>query len=340
MSSGSSEEILKLCQAIDESAGSAYRQLAATVEDRSLGELFASLGEEPARSCEHLRRLVAAATEQKLPQLFDQSLPVMQELAALLPGMEGIVPLCRQAKDADAALALAGRLELCRLHPAFATLREALEEVVEPGAQQARVSNAERLTAVIEGLPKADPEVRLLAGTLRWTRRLGEEVARHWYHDEMTGLLSRRGFLRAAEHVLSLARRYGWHVGVLVIDLDRLREINNRHGQEAGDEVLRSVARALTTSFRVSDLVGRTGGDEFTVVLPDVRLGVVLSIADHARGKIEAAAGACGPLTASIGVGCGPVTTAGHEALEGLLRQADAGLTRAQQAGGNRVVAG
>ena len=87
-------------------------------------------------------------------------------------------------------------------------------------------------------------------------------------HDSLTGLRNRRLFENDLRLQVGRCRRYGEAAGVMVIDLDGFRELNHAHGREAGDETLRSVARALTRRLRETDLVARLGGDEFAVLLP------------------------------------------------------------------------
>ena len=91
------------------------------------------------------------------------------------------------------------------------------------------------------------------------------------YYDALTGLANRRFFCEQAEKALSMARRHGEPLAALYLDLDRLKQVNDVLGHEHGDRFLEDVARALRDSVRESDLVGRLGGDEFGVVLAEVR---------------------------------------------------------------------
>ena len=87
-------------------------------------------------------------------------------------------------------------------------------------------------------------------------------------HDSLTGLRNRRLFENDLRLQVGRCRRYGEAAGIMVIDLNGFRELNHAYGREAGDETLRSVARALTRRLRETDLVARLGGDEFAVLLP------------------------------------------------------------------------
>jgi diguanylate cyclase (GGDEF)-like protein/PAS domain S-box-containing protein len=109
-------------------------------------------------------------------------------------------------------------------------------------------------------------------------RRLEDDVRRLADHDELTGLRNRRLF----EHDLALqfarTHRYGEKAGLMLIDVDAFRQINERHGQAVGDEALKALARALRRRLRQTDLIARVGADEFAVLLPHIDpegLGVV-----------------------------------------------------------------
>jgi diguanylate cyclase (GGDEF)-like protein/PAS domain S-box-containing protein len=124
-------------------------------------------------------------------------------------------------------------------------------------------------------------------------------------HDPLTGLANRRALERTLEAALARAASRGRSVGVLMLDLDGFKAVNDRHGHAAGDEVLREVARRLRRSVRERDLVARLGGDEFVVVLTD--LGAVPDSVDRVEAALaERFPGTGGPLRAAAGVAVFP----------------------------------
>jgi diguanylate cyclase (GGDEF)-like protein len=147
------------------------------------------------------------------------------------------------------------------------------------------------------------------------TRR--QDLARISRADPMTGSLNRRGFAERFEAELNAAERSGQPLGLLQIDLDDFKAINDSKGHAAGDELLVWVVRTLQELLRPTDWVGRLGGDEFAVLLPGASRGNADEVADRVRYALTERA------PASIGIAVFPIDGAGPEELH---RRADAEL--------------
>ncbi|BCS99210.1 hypothetical protein DSLASN_48420 [Desulfoluna limicola] len=98
-------------------------------------------------------------------------------------------------------------------------------------------------------------------------KRYEEELIYMAYHDPLTGLKNRKGFYERLESDITRAKRYGGQVGLLYVDMDRFKEVNDTLGHEAGDKVLQEITRRFLENLRQSDCIARIGGDEFAVVL-------------------------------------------------------------------------
>ena len=101
-------------------------------------------------------------------------------------------------------------------------------------------------------------------------KRAEQELAHRANHDPLTGLPNRDQFRTALDEAIARARRHGRAVGAMYVDLDDFKMVNDGFGHEVGDELLVAVAERLRGATRASDLVGRDGGDEFLVLLPDL----------------------------------------------------------------------
>src|SRR5580692_3739080 len=158
--------------------------------------------------------------------------------------------------------------------------------------------------------------------------------------DPLTGLYNRRLFGESFEKEINRARRYGSPLGLVILDLHRFKEVNDKHGHPRGDEVLRSAAATLKKALRTSDSAFRIGGDEFALLLPqtDAEQGLALS------RRIETVfAEMLQPLRLSVGVsmdhGVATFPQDGEQA-EQLIRVADERLYRLKHANHGKTPAG
>jgi diguanylate cyclase (GGDEF)-like protein len=153
--------------------------------------------------------------------------------------------------------------------------------------------------------------------------------------DALTGLLNRRGFETQMAFALALARRSHRPLSLITVDVDHFKQVNDTHGHEAGDEVLRRLARALEMRLRNSDVVARLGGEEFVVLLPDTDLAGARSIAQTlVDGMAEQHDPVVGRITVSAGVA---TVRSPRDTGADLLRRGDAALYAAKGEGRNRV---
>lgn len=158
----------------------------------------------------------------------------------------------------------------------------------------------------------------------------------------LTGILRREAILEELERELQRALRYRRPLALALADLDHFKEVNDRHGHLAGDLLLKRAAQALASPLRSTDAVGRFGGEEFLVVLPETDLAGAAVVAEKLRQVVEALAvtledGSVLRITVSIGLAAvDPQAEWSPSALE-LLGEADKALYRAKGAGRNRV---
>jgi diguanylate cyclase (GGDEF)-like protein len=153
--------------------------------------------------------------------------------------------------------------------------------------------------------------------------------------DPLTGAANYRGFVERAEDELARARRYERPVGLIALDLDGFKDVNDALGHEAGDAVLVATAEAIRRAARRSDLVARMGGDEFMVLLPETGPEGARAAAEKILTALRRAMATGGwAVTASIGVLArhGPPGTVEH-----MMRQADALMYHSKAAGGDRI---
>ena len=169
-------------------------------------------------------------------------------------------------------------------------------------------------------------------------RAYHEEVFRLSTTDGLTQVWNRRYFMEQLGRELGRARRYKRPLSLILLDLDHFKKINDRYGHLAGDLVLKQLATVLRTNLRQEDVIGRFGGEEFTVLLPELDREGALQLAEKLRRLIE---GSRFPfeqdaIEVTVSLGVSSVTAEGGE-VDDLLRAADARLYEAKRGGRNRV---
>lgn len=155
--------------------------------------------------------------------------------------------------------------------------------------------------------------------------------------DGLTGLANRRWFLEVLEYEMQRHRRYGSSLALIAIDVDHFKRVNDTWGHAVGDEVLRALTAICRAEVRDVDTVGRIGGEELAVLLPDTAPEVAVAVAERLRATVQATplCTSAGPLavTLSLGVSASPPC----DRADTLLREADRALYLAKAGGRNRV---
>jgi diguanylate cyclase (GGDEF)-like protein/PAS domain S-box-containing protein len=215
-------------------------------------------------------------------------------------------------------------------------------EIPDPAGGPPRYSQANYIPDIVDGKVRG---FSVLVADITRRRRLEEQLLEaqkqaHFLatHDALTGLPNRALLEDAAHQLIELARRNERHVGLLFLDLDGFKEVNDRFGHACGDELLIEVARRLELALRSSDLVTRIGGDEFVMLLPDLeKRESATYVAQKLIATVAAepfvAHGQPVPVTFSIGIALFPDDGAD---LRTLLSNADVALADAKGRGKNR----
>ena len=170
---------------------------------------------------------------------------------------------------------------------------------------------------------------------LQSLRRSQAQLARLVTQDSLTNVLNARAFAERLGQELDRNRRYPRPLALMYMDLDNFKIINDTHGHQTGDAVLRLVADAMRSSVRQSDVVGRLGGDEFAVLMPETDASLADAAAKRLIASLRNVFKGTPNVTASIGVvSC----TATEASTDDLLRRADQAMYDAKKAGKDRVV--
>jgi diguanylate cyclase (GGDEF)-like protein len=254
-------------------------------------------------------------------------------LARLLTGGYAVCLLDFRLGDRDGLQLIREAAEKgCRTPIVFLTAESA--ESVDIQAMEA---------GALDYLVKGEITPRLLERSLRYALKLGdtlEALRRLATRDELTGLLNRREFDRILAEEEDRARRFGHPLGLVIIDIDWFKAVNDAHGHPAGDAVLKEVARRIAGCIRTVDRAARIGGEEFALILVQTDGPAALEVAERAiaavaRTPTSAGNGLALPVTASAGVAALPSDA--RTAVE-LIAVADRALYAAKERGRHRAV--
>ncbi|MBN2146543.1 MAG: GGDEF domain-containing protein [Anaerolineales bacterium] len=155
--------------------------------------------------------------------------------------------------------------------------------------------------------------------------------------DPLTGLLNQRAFHSRAEIEIDRARRFDTPLSLMILDMDRFKQINDRFGHPLGDDALIRFADQIKTALRKRDLFGRLGGDEFIILLPDTSLETAQGIGERLRAAVEKIRipheGVSVAYTVSIGI----TEKSKPDTYDAIVKRADKALYQAKESGRNRV---
>ena len=251
--------------------------------------------------------------------------PPLAILDWMMPGADGLA-VCRAIRQRAGQyiyiiLLTARNRQEDMVEGLLAEADDFLKKPLDPVELRARLRSGERVLALQE---------RLL---------VAQETLRHQAtHDVLTGIWNRAMVVDQLERELARARREGQSLAIILADLDHFKSVNDTYGHAAGDAVLREAAARLVGVPRRYDFVGRYGGEEFLLVLPNCELPEAALVAERVRTAVAAdpiSVGTIGlPLTVSLGVAC---TSGKYEAADVLLQQADEALYHAKAMGRNRA---
>lgn len=176
-----------------------------------------------------------------------------------------------------------------------------------------------------------------IAAILFSTEQLTAQMQRLLRHDTLTGALTRHAIFELAEQEVSRSRRDGTPLSLVLLDVDHFKRVNDSLGHQAGDRVLQQLVACIQQALRASSQIGRYGGEEFLLILPDTTLAQAQALATRIQQRLI---GQCEtpPITVSMGIA---TSQAGSpESLQALVAEADAALYRAKEAGRNRFLPG
>ena len=336
MREGSLLDIVTTCREIDTMAASAYKALAGE-EEGELPSFWLTMSAEEEAHAAFWDRVISMVEMDFIPQLFPAPHNTTHELEELRDRSQKILEQSRMGPDLPAAFLLAYRMEFYLLHPAFEVLFQYMCTISdEPNPMDQYESRIARFVQACQRHGEESPELNLVGETLSRLWLENRRLSHQTMHDELTGLLNRRGFMNAVKPMFHLFQRNRLMAGLIMVDVDNFKAVNDRHGHQIGDAVLCEVARQLRQTIREADLVGRYGGEEFILFFSSRDRSGAVVVAEKLRQAVAGSEVKGVSVTISLGVACVHPGRDVGEDLADLFADADAALLRAKSDGKNR----
>jgi diguanylate cyclase (GGDEF)-like protein len=270
---------------------------------------------------------VATTGTEALAMLERMDAPRLAILDWMMPGMEG-VQVCQKLRESSDRPYVYVMLLTAR------TQKEDLLQGLESGADDylTKPFDSQELRARLHvGQRILDLQDQLIAA--------GEELLYRATHDNLTGMVNRGVIMDTLRRERARQAREGGSFGIVLVDLDHFKYVNDTHGHLAGDDVLREAAQRMMGCVRPYDSVGRYGGEEFLIVVPSSDAMGTMGLAERMRRAIEAKPMVTNSVSIAVTASFGVTASIDKSPLDAqeILRLADAALYRAKERGRNRV---
>jgi diguanylate cyclase (GGDEF)-like protein/PAS domain S-box-containing protein len=208
-----------------------------------------------------------------------------------------------------------------------------------------RHKNGHRVPVMIRVSPIRNPSGKIIGAVEIFSdnlskvelKQLIEDLRQQSLLDPRTQMLNRRGIANNLSLRLKEMQRYKWPIGLLFIDIDHFKAVNDQHGHDTGDEVLKMVADTLSTNTRSFDLIGRWGGEEFINIIVNINRKTLQSIAERYRLLVEQSKLVKDNGAISVTVSIGATLSRSDDTVDTIIRRADNLMYRCKEAGRNRV---
>jgi len=332
-------QIIDKCLSINSKASKIYHQLSDNAQTNELKTFWKDIDTEEKLHAEFWKQLHDWVKNGMLSQVFENPDHVLKELDVINSKINELVQRNKQSYDISMAFFIAFKLEFYLIHPAFETLFQYLKTLsggITP--ENHYMVKINRLFDAFNKYDLATLELELLGETIHRLWKQNREMAIKTNYDFLTGALNRRGLFNIITPLSYLAQRNNYNVGIMMIDIDHFKKINDTFGHQYGDKTLKSVSSTIESNIRASDILGRYGGEEFLVFLSSVESESLYGVGEKIRQAVEYKNKDSNKLTISIGLSQGLIVSDVDNELHAFINKADEKLYQAKKGGRNKVV--
>ena len=332
-------EILQDCLWLDRKACTTYNKFAEHTQNEELKREWLKRAEEEKEHILFWKKALELGEQKHLPLIFKDLTEIKKKVGNVRETTEKIMSKFTKYDVYSEQLTLAFMLETCMLHPTFMTMFYDYRFINETISE----SYEKHIVSFIEMIKKFNEDMNMLYVSLFCENLydLYQVTMNYLYNslrDTLTGLYNRRGFINHANPALCMAEKDKFTVGIIIIDFDDFKQINDSWGHPSGDVALRTEAAIINSCVRESDVVGRYGGDEFIIFTETDTLEQLGNICERIRKKTEEKSKALAgfPFTISLGAAIGKIFCPQEKYLAELINGADRKLYEAKNKGKNR----
>jgi diguanylate cyclase (GGDEF)-like protein len=324
---------------LDANAFSIFKTLSGQADTPELRHFWGKMSDEENEHVLLWDRVAELINNQMLPEVFDDPENILAELKEVEFKVNRLWDRYQKAPNLLNAFMLAYRMEFYMMHQAFEAIFNYTASIPgETNPFDAYEIHIQDFVDMLIKYGKEIPELEILGEVLQRLWRKNRELSIQVSIDELTQILNRRGFFKAVKPLLHLAQRNHQTVGILMADIDDFKKVNDTHGHQIGDDVLKETAQRIQKSIRASDIAGRYGGEEFIVLFSAIEKESLHQLAEKLRRGIKKETANHIPVTVSIGAVADRLSTDVDKSLVSLIKEADDCLYRAKHAGKNKVV--
>jgi len=332
-------KVIRLCCEIDETACKIYSKLSKLYDDETLSKFWAEMSKEEGTHVSFWKRAKKIDAISGIPIPFEKPDEVVAELNRDLLRSQDLLNGLTDDFEISKAFSIAYRMEFYLMHPAFTMLFHLLGPTVGGlNIEEEYESHIAGFITMLEKYGNVTPELELLGEALKRLWKENRYLTLQATRDELTGAYNRRGFFSAALQFAHISQRTGSTAGIIMIDIDHFKAINDRFGHSAGDLALIDTVKFLIGSLRKSDIIGRYGGEEFIVMLPKISKGATAKVAEKLRNIVEVNSRDKIPLTISLGFVETVFGMNVQEDFNRFIHMADTALYKAKTSGRNKVI--